>query len=406
MGTGVMIVGGARSDFKRNWGREGLTIGDLIGQTLEEAFADTGIDSDDVGVVHVGNFIGELLCHQGHLGGVVAEVCPGLRGVPAMRHEAACASGSMAVLAAMSDIMAGRYEVACVVGVEMMRQAGGDVASASLGCAAHHPEETSRARFVWPMIFDEMMGLYQRRYGLDYGHLMAIARQNFANARRNPQAQTRDWQFDDRAFSVNDEFNPVVHGALRRQDCAQITDGAAVLLLCSESFGRRLAGRAAAPARIRGWGHRTVRINWQARMQDDAGAGLVLPHVRTTIDDAFRRAGCILDDLDGIETHDCFSITQYMAIDHFGLTAPGESWKAVENGDTAPGGRLPFNAGGGLIGGGHPVGATGVRMMLECARQVGGQCDTYQIAGARNMAMLNIGGSATTVAVFVIGRDG
>jgi acetyl-CoA C-acetyltransferase len=124
-----------------------------------------------------------------------------------------------------------------------------------------------------------------------------------------------------------------------------------------------------------------------------------------TRSDAFGRAGInSVDDLDAIETHDCFTSTEYMAIDHFGITAPGESWKAVESGDIEMGGRIPINPSGGLIGLGHPVGATGVRMILDSYKQVTAKAGDYQIEGASTVATLNIGGSATTTVSFVIGR--
>jgi acetyl-CoA C-acetyltransferase len=110
-----------------------------------------------------------------------------------------------------------------------------------------------------------------------------------------------------------------------------------------------------------------------------------------------------VDDLDGIETHDCFTMSEYAAIDHFGITAPGESWKAVESGELAIGGRIPVNPSGGLIGVGHPVGATGVRMLLDAYRQVTDQAGAYQVPGARTFATLNIGGSTTTTVSFVVG---
>ena len=88
-----------------------------------------------------------------------------------------------------------------------------------------------------------------------------------------------------------------------------------------------------------------------------------MPHVRRAVLDAFDRARVTLDDVDGFEVHDCFTPSEYLAIDHIGLTGPGESWKAIENGEIEIGGRLPINPSGGLIGGGHPVGASGVRML-------------------------------------------
>ena len=121
------------------------------------------------------------------------------------------------------------------------------------------------------------------------------------------------------------------------------------------------------------------------------------------ITDAFRRAGIgDVSGVDGIETHDCFSMSEYMAIDHFGVTEPGESWKAVENGELERDGAFPVNPSGGLIGVGHPVGATGVRMLHDAARQVTGQAGDCQMDGATTFATLNIGGSLTTTVSFVV----
>jgi acetyl-CoA C-acetyltransferase len=120
--------------------------------------------------------------------------------------------------------------------------------------------------------------------------------------------------------------------------------------------------------------------------------------------DALGRAGfSAVTDLDGLETHDCFSITEYMAIDHIGLTAPGESWKAIEEGRISMDGDFPINPSGGLLGLGHPVGATGVRMLLDCAKQVTGKAGPCQIDNAKNMATFNLGGSTTTCVSFIVG---
>lgn len=126
--------------------------------------------------------------------------------------------------------------------------------------------------------------------------------------------------------------------------------------------------------------------------------------MRQTIVDAQRRAGIAdISEIDAIETHDCFTTSEYMAIDHFGLTAPGESWRAIEDGTIARGGRCPINPSGGLIGAGHPVGATGVRQLLDAAKQVIGAAGGYQVDGARNVQTLNIGGTGTTAVSFIVG---
>ncbi len=155
---------------------------------------------------------------------------------------------------------------------------------------------------------------------------------------------------------------------------------------------------------IKGWGHHTAPMLFEDKIAASQSQPYVFPQVRATIQDAFRRAGLAgADDLDGIETHDCFTITEYMAIDHFGITKPGASWQAIENGDIEPGGRIPINPSGGLIGCGYPVGASGVRLLLDAYKQVTGAAGAYQVDGARNIATLNIGGSATTCVSFIVG---
>lgn len=132
----VFVLGGAQTDFARNWHREGLGIADMMREALFSGLSATDLQPGDIQSVHVGNFVGELFCGQGQLGGIVAGLDPALSGVPTSRHEAACASGSMAILAAMADIEAGRYDLVCVLGVELMRNVPGEVAAQFLGSAA------------------------------------------------------------------------------------------------------------------------------------------------------------------------------------------------------------------------------------------------------------------------------
>jgi acetyl-CoA C-acetyltransferase len=410
MAGDVYILGGWQTDFAANWAREGLEIADGIRRVMEGGLEATGLGAREIETVHVGNFAAELFCGQGHLGGLVAAAHPDLAGVPAARHEGACASGSLAVLAASAEIEAGRYGLAAVVGVEQMRNVPGDEAAKLIGGPAMWAgHECPGVRFPWPHIFSLLGDEYERRYGLDPRHLARIAEINFANARRNPNAQTRRWTFTPQSFAADDAANPVIDGRIRKQDCGQITDGAAIVFLASAPVARAYAARRGLPpgrlARLRGWGHRTAPITYQAKVEASRGERYVFPWVRATIEDAFRRAGLPgVAAVDGIETHDCFTTTEYMAIDHFGITPPGESWRAIESGDIAPGGRIPVNPSGGLIGLGHPVGATGVRMALDCWKQVTGQAGDCQVEGARTFATLNVGGSATTTVSLVVDR--
>ncbi|WP_304166140.1 acetyl-CoA acetyltransferase [Phenylobacterium aquaticum] len=404
----VYVLGGWQSDFANNWARQGMEMADAFSEVVGEGLNAVGLDAKDIETGHVGNFVGDLFAGQGLLGGFFGLVHPDFDGLPTARHEAACASGSVAILAAASEIEAGRYDLACVLGLEQMRNVSGQQAAENLGAAAWTGHEFQDAKFLWPRAFSDLAEEYERRYGLDYKHLMRIAEINFANGKRNPNAQTRAWAFNDKSFTADDEANPVVEGRTRKQDCGQVTDGAAVVFLASARRAAEYADQHGVPLeslpQIKGWGHRSAPISYAAKIQASQGKDYVFPQVRRAIEDARARAGITaLDQIDVVETHDCFTATEYMAIDHLGLTAPGESWKAIEDGSIEMGGRLPINPSGGLIGLGHPVGATGVRMTLDAFKQVTGTAGDYQVEGAKTCQTLNIGGSTTTTVSFVVG---
>lgn len=402
------ILGGWQSDFSRNWTREGLDIAGAFTEALNEGLAATGLEPRDIETGHVGNFVAELFARQGLLGGFFGLVHPDLDGLPTSRHEAACASGSVAILAAAAEIEAGRYDLACVLGIEQMRNVPGQTAAEHLGAAAWTGQEFGDAKYLWPRAFSDIAEEYERRHGLNYDHLMRISEINFGNAKRNPNAQTRNYVFSEKSFTADDEANPVVEGRTRKMDCGQVTDGASVIFLASErraqQYARDRGIALSSLSRISGWGHRSAPISLAQKLRSSGDGPYVFPQVRRAIEDARSRAGIAVDGIDAVETHDCFAATEYMAIDHLGLTAPGESWKAIEEGVIEMGGACPINPSGGLIGLGHPVGATGVRMLLDAHRQVTGTAGDYQVEDASRVQTLNIGGSTTTTVSFVVER--
>jgi acetyl-CoA C-acetyltransferase len=404
----VFILGGYQTDFARNYSRENKDIAALMEETVDGALDRCKIEASEVETAHIGNFAAELFCNQGVLGGLFAAIRPEFNGLPSGRHEAACASGSLAVLGAAADIEAEHYGLACVLGVEFMKNVPAKAAGEYLAVAARTGHEFTDANYVWPRAFSNLADVYDERYGLDYKHLGRIAQINLENGKRNPNAQTRKWHYTDKSFMQDDEANPVIEGRVRRNECAQVTDGAAALFLASRNYAEQWAKRnnvdIASIPRLLGWGHRSATILFKDKIAASRDNPYVFPHVRDTIQDAFRRAGISgVSEIDAIETHDCFAVTEYMAIDHFGITRPGEAWKAIEDGTVAFGGKLPINPSGGLIGLGHPVGATGVRMVLDAAKQVTGEAGDYQVEGAAKVAALNIGGTTTTTCCFVVG---
>ena len=408
MAAPIYVLGGYQTDFARNWKKENKHIVAMMRESVQGTLEATGVEAKEIEVGHVGNFAAELYAMQGHLGAFLVDVDPAFSGLPTARHEAACASGSISVLAASAEIEAGRYDLALVCGVEQMKTVdpakGGDF----LGTAAWYDREAKGIEFPFPKLFGRLGDEYDKRYGLKDEHLAHISAVNYSNAKRNPNAQTRTWYMTEDHACAKDKFNSTIGGRIKISDCSQVTDGSATVLLASEKYAAAYAKRTgrdlASIPRLLGWGHRTAPIEFSKKVAESKDNPFILPHTRQAIVDSLRRAG--LKDcwqLNAIETHDCFTTSEYMAIDHYGLTKPGEAWKAVEDGTIEMGGRLPINPSGGLIGAGHPVGCTGVRQVLDAYRQVTGTAGDYQVEGAKTVGTLNIGGSGTTSVAFVVG---
>lgn len=412
----VYILGGAQTDFERNWTKEGKTMIALLKEVIADSFRDADFSYEELKRLNgenrvgafVGNFIAEQYISQGHLGAFLTEVDKSFYGVPAARYEAACASSSAAIDAAMTKIMAGEYDVCIVVGWEIMKSVDSKIGGDILGRAAYYEKEGRGIDMPFPKLFGRLADETIKKYGLDKErYLNALAKisvTNYGNAKRNPLAQTRKWFMDyEEATHRGTESNPCVGGLLAVSDCSQVTDGGAVVILCSENYlkERQIGGKPI----VKGYGHRVAPMLFDKKMSDSAQSEYILPWTRQTVLDAYRRSGLSVDDIDVFETHDCFTSSEYAAISAFGITEPGKEYEAVENGVIAFDGKKPINPSGGLIGCGHPVGASGARMFLDLYKQVTGTAGGYQIKGAKNGLMLNIGGSATTNYVFIVGNE-
>lgn len=409
----VYILGGAQTDFERNWKKEGKGMVALLKEVMADGLENAGLSFGDVAALNkenkvacfVGNFIAEKYTEQGHLGAFLTEVDEAFYGVPSARYEAACASSSVAIDAAQTKIQNGDYDVAIVVGWELMKTVDSKTGGDFLGRAAYYAKEGRGIELPFPKLFgklaDETLKKYPELDESRYMNALAkISAINYENAKRNPLAQTRKWFMSyEQASTRGTDTNPLVGGKLAVSDCSQVTDGAAVVVLCSEQFVKEhsINGKPV----LKGYGHRTAPMLFEKKMADNSESEYILPWTRQAVLDAYRRSGLNVEDIDIFETHDCFTSSEYAAISAFGLTKPGKEYEAVENGTVAQ----KVNPSGGLIGCGHPVGASGARMLLDLYKQVTGTAGGYQVKNAKNGMMLNIGGSATTNYVFVVGKE-
>jgi len=413
--TKTYILGGTQSDFSRDIYGEGKTTFDLFRETLGQAFSEANIDPVDVEACHIGNASGDMLAKMAQMGGMFGMAEEALAGLPAGRHEGACASGSLSLIAGHTDIAAGFYDLVCVGGVEIMNcdaEDLGELAEADQAIGAHAWPNEREHGWVWPYLFGELQKDYIERYGVDYKHLGEIARNNLTNAKLNSNARGKNYPFVDACFTESDEVNPQAMNGFRAHDICRTADGAAFMFLASEKYAKLYAEKNGLKLEdiptIKGFALSTMPTELETKKRISAAqdSPYYMPHVHKAVQKALNSAGFDnIRDLDMMELHDCFTITEYLLLDHCGFEAPGEVWKIIEDGTIKRDGSFPVNPSGGLIGGGHPIGCSGLRMALDCYKQVVGKAGDYQVEGVKNAITLNVGGSLTTLASVIIGRD-
>ncbi len=417
----VYIIGGEQTDFSRNWKKENKSFIAMLREVLQDSFSATGLDFSDIENLNkdnrvaafVGNFDAQQYINQGHLGAFLTEVSDSFYGMPSARYEAACAAGSVALDAAISKIENDIYDVALIVGIELMKTVDAETGADFLGTATYYEKEAMGVKFSFPKLFGSLADVTIERYNLNIERFMdnlaEISCINYANAKRNPLAQTRSWFMEkSQARNRGTLTNPLIGGRLAVSDCSQITDGAAMVILVSEKYACEYSKKHNVPLHdipyVKGWGHRVAPVLFSDKIIESKDGSYILKWTRQAILDAQKRADLCIDNIDFFETHDCFTSSEYIAISAFGLTEPGKEYEAIESEMIAFDGLKPINPSGGLIGCGHPVGASGVRMFLDLYKQISEKAGEYQIEGASNGMMLNIGGSATTNYVFIVGK--
>jgi acetyl-CoA acetyltransferase len=412
MNEPVYILGAGRTDFKRNLKKEGKTIRDLITEAGRKAIADATIEPSEIEAAAVGNFNAGQFTKQLHLGAFVPEIDSALHGIPTMHTEAACASGALSVLLGSQWIMGGFHDAVLVVGAEQQKTMSSLDGSDVLGAAAdYHIEKPEYGDFMFPKLFGRIAQIYIEKYGASEKELSWVAYKNYAHARLNPLAQMRDADLTyDCASQVSDK-NPSVAPPLKVSDCSQITDGAAALILVSGKWLDRHGIDKSKLPRMLGFGSST---DYLALEKKDAPT---FSTAGKAAEKAFGMAKLTPRDMHGVEVHDCFSITELCAYEILGLAERGKGAELAMSGATALpqvrnenvsgkiGWEIPVNAGGGLIGDGHPVGATGVRQVVEAYQHLTEQAGARQISGAKKFLTFNMGGSLTTSVAMIWGRD-
>lgn len=372
------IIGWHHSKFGK---LEDETVESLIVDVAAKALKDAEMDPRDIDAIYLGFYNGGFSA-QDFGSSLVMNGIDGLRWKPSTRVENACATGSAAVHQGVNFIEAKQGRNVLVVGVEKMTDTKGPRVGEILLSASYVKEE-AETEGGFAGVFGQIASTYFQKYGDQSDALATIAAKNHKNGCENPMAQMqKDLGYD---FCRNvSEKNPIVAGPLKRTDCSLVSDGAAALVLTDVETA--MSKKKAVMFRARN------QVNDYLPMSKRDMT--FLTGCQKAWEGAFDKAGMTLNDLDLVETHDCFTIAELMQYEAMGLTAPGEGAKAALEGWTQKDGKLPVNASGGLKAKGHPIGATGVSMHVLTAMQVRGEAGGIQVDGAKVGGVFNMGGAA------------
>jgi acetyl-CoA acetyltransferase len=392
------FIGPGHPDFGK---KENPTLEEHLTAAVRGLLDRYGIDPVLVQRGYVGNFAGELFCNQGFLGAMVSRAEPKLAGVGFARMEAACASGGTALVSAIDAIQAG-LDVVMVVGAEVQTTVKARQGADYLARASHYATERSIDEFTFPAILTRRTKAYKEHYDLTDRDLAQLSVKAYSNANRNPLAHMHAVKMTlEDAESAGDKNprilkNPELAPYLKVSDCSQVSDGAAALILASEEGLKKLRRAKTECVTVRSYGFST---NPLGQVKDL----LRLDTAAQASAEALRDAGITAKDVKVAEVHDCFTIAELLMYDAVGWAEKGKGAELVRSGRTTLEGDIPVNTGGGLIGFGHPVGATGVKQAIEIFRQMKGECGDYQLKRTPSTGLtVNMGGDDRTVVSLVL----
>jgi acetyl-CoA acetyltransferase len=357
------IYGIGSSRFGRQPAAE---VADLAAKAGLDALIDAELDRVDA--VYVGSVFGEM--------GVAQRATHrlGLHGVPIVRVENACASATTALHEAAAAIAAGRYRTVLTLGVEHMSRL-------PRGPLPPEPRDPhGRAGLLLPAMYAMAATRYLETTPLTRADLASVAVKNHGNAMRNPLAE-----FGERLTVDEVLGGRVIADPLTLHQCSPISDGAAAAVLGGHRGHERDVEVAATELRSGAlWDRRSPHV-WGFDV------------VRDTALAAYALAGIGAHDVDVVECHDAFTIGEVATTEALGLAEPGEGYRLVRDGVTALEGKTPVNPSGGLLGRGHPLGATGLAQVHEIVTQLRHEAGERQVAHARTGVVETMGGGVTGI---------
>lgn len=357
------------------------TVPQLGAQAALMALDDAGLTIQDMQALYCGNLyqasamVGQRILHE-----------IGQTGIPVVNCANACATGATAFREAWMAIKAGAYDLALAVGVEQM---GKGLLGGGGGRGKGIPTEGLLGSGTMPTVFAEAGMEHARKYGTTFEQFAKVSVKNHHHSTMNPKAM----------YQIETPLEMVMNAEMisypnTKLMCSVNVDGSAAAVLCSEKKARALGMK------------RAVRVKASALTSDPyTDRDLVMPDVNTctrrAAAKAYEMAGISAQDVDLVELHDCFATAELLHYENLGLCGEGEAGRAIDEGWTALGGRIPVNASGGLLSKGHPLGATGIANIYEVSTHLRGEAGRRQVANAR-IGLTHVIGLGSACAIHVL----
>ncbi len=365
----IFLVGSGLTRFGEWWDK---SLRDLMQEAVEAALKSSGLDAPNIDLVIVANMLAEVTNDQAHLGALASALLP--NHPPALRVEAACGSGALALNTACAFLESGRAKTVLVVGVEKMTDVSADTISQALMGAADS-ELDAPSGLTFPGIFGLIAQRYMYEFGLTREQLSIVSSVHHKHAADNAFAQFRN-ELSPEAVSAS----PLVSDPLRLLDCSPISDGAAACILSTEHrSGMRIVAS---------------QISSDALSISERPTVTSFAATRAAMSRALIEADIERSDIRVVETHDCFSIAAVINMEDLGFAKQGEGVKIYED---LYAGRTPLfvNMGGGLKACGHPVAATGIKQLIDINKSLKRTSSRYGLGH-------NFGGAAASCGIHII----
>lgn len=379
----ISVLGASTTKFGELWN---TSPRELAREVFSQALAASNLKPSNIDALFVGNMLSCVLGNQANLGSLFAEELGVF--IPAFRLEAACASGGLALHNAINSILAGQYGTVLVLGIEKMTDHSQSEITSALMAAGS--DEERMAGVTFPGLYALMARAYMQEYQVGEKLLASVSVKNHYHGSLNPKAQFPSPITIEAVMKSGKIADPI-----KLLDCSPISDGASAIVITGDERVKKLHKK---PILINASEVATDSLSLVDRKSFTSLASVV-----NAAGKAYKKTGLKPKDINVAEIHDCFSIAEVIATEDLGFSGRGKGASDIAKGEHTLGtGKIITNSSGGLKACGHPVGATGIKQIVEIVEQLRGEAGKKQVDNAKIGLTHNVGGSGAIAVIHIL----